>query len=163
MKIENISKKKNFSKSLTIKIIIELLISLKTTCSLFSRLKDRISPRDESNIVYRIPCLDCQKCYSWWIESDKTNMIVKIDLKIWQGWLLCPLTGLRKAIASIFRLLRISIKIPTRLEEILVKWFTSNLMTLSIIYNYRVDTQNLRQMYSNILTLYKNRNHYTPP
>lgn len=39
------------------------LLYVKTTCSLFFRLKDDIPPSDKSNIVYGIPCLDCQKCY----------------------------------------------------------------------------------------------------
>lgn len=73
-------KYKNFLKKLTEKIIRKVQGSNRnshlqiakcntfTTRTLFTRVKDKIPPLFQSNVIYRIPCRDCDCCY-----IDKTN------------------------------------------------------------------------------------------
>lgn len=37
--------------------------TVKTVGSLFTRIKDKIPPLNQAGIVYKIPCVNCEKCY----------------------------------------------------------------------------------------------------
>lgn len=62
--ISNLSDKLNFLFNKNSDSNCKLVFyNIKTTNTLFSRLKDKTLPSEESNLIYKIDCKNCEKCY----------------------------------------------------------------------------------------------------
>lgn len=134
--------------------------NLKTVRSLFSKLKDRIETYERSNVIYKIPCADCDKCYIGQTKQLLSNRARQhkndCNEKFRDKDGKTALASHSFSTGHQFDFQEISVLDGER------NWMKRNLSEMIYIHlnkditvNHRSDTQGLSQAYNHLISLFK--------
>lgn len=133
--------------------------NIKTTNLLFSRLKDKILISEESNLIYKIKCKDCEQCY-----IGQTKQFLQKRLK--QHEYDCKINNINKLEKTALALHHFNnnhhfdFQNPKILDKEInfIKRNISEMIFITLqsnTTNLRSDTQRLSTLYKGILLKYK--------
>lgn len=132
----------------------------KTTSSLFSKLKDKTPNELRSNLVYKIPCLNCEKCY---VGTTKQYLKARVNQHKYDCREYNREKNEKTALSSHhfntghnFNFSNTSILDS---EEVYRKRCISEMIQISLnnTVNHRTDIQGLSIQYNHLLNQYKNK------